>query len=256
MTMLRKIVVLVSIVMLGLAVGCAAPQTKAESTAPVEEPKAEKTVAEPKFVRDVMTRERQQALTPDQALEILKEGNERFLRGERIHRDLVAQVGATAAGQYPFAVVLGCVDSRAPAELLFDLGVGDIFNARVAGNFINDDLLGSLEFTTKVAGAKLIVVKGHTACGAVKGACENVRLGHISSLVDEIRPSVEAVTPDGESCSASNIELVDSIAAHNVDRTIAEIRERSAIIAELEQQGAVKIVGAMYDLATGKVEFR
>jgi carbonic anhydrase len=248
-------VVFVPAIALGLAMGCGSPQTQPEPESATEQTLPQPAVTEPEAVRDVMTQEIQAALTPEQALQTLKDGNERFVSGERINRDLVAQVDATAGGQYPFAVVLGCVDSRVPAELVFDLGVGDVFNARVAGNFVNDDILGSMEFATKVSGAKLIVVMGHTACGAVKGSCENVQLGNISSLVNEIRPSVEAVTPEGETCSAGNIELVDSIAAHNVDRTIAKIRERSEIIAELEQEGSVKIVGAMYDLETGKVKF-
>ncbi|TXD38644.1 carbonic anhydrase [Lujinxingia vulgaris] len=202
-----------------------------------------------------MTAARQTAMSPDEALQKLKDGNARFVRGEELNRDYSAQVEATAEGQYPFAMVLGCVDSRAPAELLFDVGFGDIFKARVAGNFVNDDVPGSIEFATRVAGAPLILVMGHTSCGAVKGACENVQLGHVSSLVNEIRPSVEAVTPEGETCSASNAELVDKVAAHNVDRTIAEIRNESAIIAELEAAGEVKIVGAMYDISTGVVQF-
>ncbi|MBA2662670.1 MAG: carbonic anhydrase [Bradymonadaceae bacterium] len=203
-----------------------------------------------------MTQEGQTTLTPAQALQKLKDGNERFVRGELSNRVHSAQVYATAAGQFPYAIVLGCVDSRAPAELLFDTELGDIFNARVAGNFVNDDILGSMEFATAAAGAKLIVVMGHTACGAVKGSCDNVQLGNISSLVNNIRPSVEALTPDGETCSSSDVERVDAIAAHNVARTLAQIRERSEIISELEQKGTVKIVGAMYDLATGKVTFQ
>lgn len=197
----------------------------------------------------------QSALTPDAVLTMLQQGNARFLAGQSLHRNYMEQVAATSAGQYPAAVVLSCIDSRAPAELLFDQGVGDIFNIRVAGNFINPDNLGSMEFATKVAGAKLVVVMGHTACGAVKGSCDNVQLGHVSSLVNTIQPSVQAVTPEGQTCSSKDEQLVDKIATHNVQRTISEIRERSSIIAELENSGAIKIVGAMYDVATGQVQF-
>lgn len=258
---MKKITGLMLIAVLAVGTGCSASQTQGDSQEPMDEPAAqteesEEAVTEQEVVREVMTAEVQTALTPEQALQRLKDGNERFVHGEQTPRDLNAQVEATADGQYPFAVVLGCVDSRAPAELLFDQGVGDIFNARVAGNFVNDDILGSIEFATEVAGAKVIVVMGHTACGAVKGACDNVQVGHISSLVDEIRPSVEAVTPEGETCSSSNHELVDDVAAHNVERTITEIRDSSEIIVALEEQGDLMVVGAMYDIATGEVHFQ
>ncbi len=197
----------------------------------------------------------QSALTPDAALQRLVDGNARFVGGDSTHRDLNLQVKQTASGQHPAAIVLSCVDSRIPTERVFDQGVGDIFNARVAGNFVNDDMLGSMEFATKVAGAKLVVVTGHSACGAVKGACDAVELGHVSSLVKAIQPSVQAVTPAGQTCSSKNASLVDEVATHNVQRTIGDIRQRSAILADLERDGAIKIVGAMYDVATGKVTF-
>lgn len=194
-------------------------------------------------------------LTPDQIVSALQAGNARFVAGETIPRDMSAQVVATAAGQFPGAVILSCIDSRVPAEIVFDQGVGDLFSVRVAGNVINPDVIGSIEFATKVAGSKVIVVMGHTSCGAVKGSCDNVQLGHISSLVNYIRPSVEAVVEEGEECSSSNESLVDRVAAHNVDRTIENLRAESEIIRELEASGDVILVGAMYDVASGVVSF-
>lgn len=197
----------------------------------------------------------QSAMTPDAALERLRAGNERFRLGLQTPSDLLAEVAATAGGQYPAAFVLSCVDSRVPVETVFDQGIGDVFVGRVAGNIIDDQMLGSMEFATAVAGAPLILVMGHTACGAVKGACDNVDVGHVTALVRTIQPSVEAVTPEGESCSSSNSELVDAVATHNVSRTIEDIRTRSEIIRDLEARGEVRLVGAMYDLSTGVVTF-
>ena len=202
-----------------------------------------------------MTEERQAKMTPEEAIARLERGNERFVAGEGLDRDLAEQVEATAPAQYPFAAVLGCIDSRVPPEVVFDQGVGDIFTGRVAGNYVNEDMLGSLEFATAVAGSKAIVVLGHTKCGAVQGACDKVDLGNINAIVEEIRPSVEAVTPEGESCSSDNLELVNDIAAHNVQRTIDEIRAKSDVISQLEDEGTVEVVGAMYDVATGEVVF-
>jgi carbonic anhydrase len=203
----------------------------------------------------VLDAEAQAALTPDAVLERLQAGNARFVAGLQTPQDLRAEVAATASGQYPLGFVLSCVDSRVPVESVFDVGIGDVFVGRVAGNFVNDDLLGSMEFATAVAGAKVIVVLGHTACGAVKGACDNVQIGHIASLVNEIQPSVAAVTPEGETCSSSNAAHVDAIATHNVQRTIEEIRASSEILRQREADGQLRIVGGMYDLATGVVTF-
>ncbi len=202
-----------------------------------------------------MTKERQSEMTPEAAIERLQEGNERFVEDGRLDRDLNTQVSETAEGQYPFAAVLGCVDSRVPPEVIFDQGIGDIFSARVAGNFVNDDMLGSLEFATKVAGAKAVVVLGHTSCGAVKGACDNVELGHVSSLVKNIRPSVDDVVDEDETCSSEDTETVNTIAEANVERTVEQIRKQSSILKELEDNGEIAIVGAMYDVKTGEVEF-
>jgi carbonic anhydrase len=242
--------------------GCSSNSTSATSDeAPREKPAAEQTVAaevpvtqEPAPIGDVLDASTQRALTPDAVLERLREGNARFVKGEGLRRDYRAQVSSTASGQYPAAVILSCIDSRVPAEIVFDQGIGDVFSARVAGNVVDDHTLGSMEFATKVAGAKLVVVMGHTSCGAVKGACDDVQLGHISALVSTIRPSVEAVTPRGETCSEDELR-VDEVASHNVGRTMNDIRDRSPILSQLENDGTVRIVGAMYDVNTGVVTF-
>lgn len=198
---------------------------------------------------------RQAAMKPDDVLRELQAGNQRFVENTMVKRDLREQVKATASGQYPAAVVLSCIDSRIPTEMVLDQGIGDIFNARVAGNIVNKEILGSMEFATAVAGAKLVVVMGHTACGAVKGACDGVQLGNVTSLVDNIQPSVQAVTAEAGSCQSKDAGVVDSVATHNVGRTIEEIRKQSEILANLEREGKIKIVGAMYDIGTGKVSF-
>jgi carbonic anhydrase len=247
---------------LSLGAACSsAKEQQAQAQSPVQKTSAENTepseqAMEAAAVKDIMTKEGQTSLSPADALIRLEEGNERFLSGEMINRDLAAQVSATGKGQYPHSVVLTCIDSRVPAELIFDQGIGDIFTARVAGNFVNDDILGSMEFATKVAGSKLVVVMGHTSCGAVKGACDNVQLGHISSLVTELKPSVEAVAEQGHECSSDKPKVVNKVAAHNVEHTIAQIRKRSEVMAQLEKDGAIRIVGAMYDVSTGKAEFQ
>lgn len=198
----------------------------------------------------------QAAMTPDQALERLVEGNERFVAGALTQQDHRAEAAATAEnGQFPMGFVLACVDSRVPVEQVFDVGIGDLFVGRVAGNFVNDDMLGSMEFATAVAGAKVIVVLGHTHCGAVKGACDGVDVGHITSLVEAIGPSVEAATSEGETCSSSNPDHVQAVADHNVVRTVADIRERSEILRQREADGDLMIVSAIYGLATGTVTF-
>ena len=191
------------------------------------------------------TKEIQQQMTPDEALNRLMEGNARFLENRGKERNLTEQVNQTAEGQYPFAAVLGCIDSRAPAELVFDQGIGDIFNARVAGNIVNPDILGSLEYACKVAGSKLIVVLGHTACGAVTAACNEVELGNITTLLSKITPAVL-------SFDSGQLE-VDEVAAENVRMNIRRITEESEILAEMVARGEIQIRGAMYNVATGKV---
>ena len=203
---------------------------------------------------DALTRAQRDKMTPEQIIEVMKKGNARFRRGERKDRNYLREQKASAKGQYPAAVLLSCIDSRAPAEVIMDLGIGDIFNCRVAGNVENEDILGSMEFACKVAGAKLVLVMGHTACGAVKGAIDNAQLGNITELLAKIKPAVEATTYAGER-SASNYSFVDAVARKNVELTIANIRNDSPVLAELEANGSIKITGAMYNLETGAVEF-
>lgn len=203
------------------------------------------------------TKETQAKMTPDSSLEALKNGNQRFVEQKLYNRDLIQQVTETSTGQFPFATVLSCIDSRVSSELIFDQGIGDIFSVRIAGNFVNEDILGSMEFACKLAGTKLILVLGHTACGAVKGACDHARLGNLTALINKIEPAVEAVIePQDESLrNSSNIDFVNTVAEKNVEMTIAEIRSNSDVLAEMEQQGEIKIVGGMYDISTGLVHF-
>ena len=201
------------------------------------------------------TQASQASLTPATALEMLKAGNERFVAGTPVNRAILDQVAETATGQYPLAAILGCIDSRVPAEVVFDQGIGDIFNTRIAGNFINDDILGSLEFACKVAGSKVIVVLGHTHCGAVKGACDNVELGNLTGMLDKIQPAVASVTDITEDRNSSNKEFVQKVADSNVQLSVAGILERSAVLKEMHDNNEIAIVGAMYDIATGKVTF-
>lgn len=201
-----------------------------------------------------MTKAQRDAMTPDQVIAMLKQGNERFRAGKLDTHDYLAQKRASAAGQYPAAVILSCIDSRAPAEIVCDAGIGDTFNARVAGNIANDDLLGSMEFACAVAGAKLVLVMGHTACGAIKGAIDGAKLGNLTGLLEKIKPAVEATKFDGER-SSKNDAFVDAVAATNVRHTIDEIRRRSDVLAGLEKDGKIKIVGSMYQLVGGKVDF-
>ncbi|WP_376692214.1 carbonic anhydrase family protein [Wenzhouxiangella sp. EGI_FJ10409] len=200
--------------------------------------------------------EAQATLTPDEALELLKEGNARFVAGESIDRDLIEQQKATSTGQYPFAVVLSCLDSRSAPEVVFDQGVGDLFVGRVAGNVVDTNLLGSFEFATAAAGSKLIVVMGHTACGAVKGACDGVELGNLTALLDEIEPAVDAVsTPTGTDRSSANAEFVNDVVETNVRMQVNELLRRSDVVRELVDTGQVKVVGAVHDISTGEVTF-
>src|SRR5215510_4966037 len=201
-----------------------------------------------------LTREQRDKLTPDDIIALMKKGNERFRLGQESPHDYLAQQKATVGGQHPAAIILSCIDSRAPAETIMDLGIGDCFNARVAGNVANDDILGSMEFACKVAGAKVVLVMGHTSCGAIKGAIDKVQLGKLTGLLTKIRPAVEATRYQGER-SAKSSDFVDAVARQNVESTMADIRRRSAVLAGLVNSGAVKIVGAMYRIETGLVEF-
>lgn len=189
------------------------------------------------------------AMTSEKALQELKAGNQRFLANQPIERDLLAQVNQTSTGQYPFAVVLGCVDSRVPLEKVFDLGIGDIFGIRIAGNFVNEDILGSMEFATKVVGSKHILVLGHTSCGAIQGAKDQVELGNLTGLVNKLQPAVAAARQKSED------PHIDEIARENVLLTIEAIREKSPILRELEASGQIGISGGMYDVGSGEVTF-
>lgn len=202
-----------------------------------------------------LTKELQQAISPAMALELLKEGNKRFVNNLKINRNLLQQANETSDGQHPFAVILSCIDSRTSAELIFDQGLGDIFSVRIAGNILNEDILGSMEFGCKVAGSKIIVVLGHTKCGAVKGACDHVEMGNLTSLLSKIRPAVEdelTVTSDRNS---SNPEFVEKVSEINVKRTVKSIMERSPILKEMIESGEIGIVGATHDITTGDVKF-
>ncbi|QXP56790.1 carbonic anhydrase [Cellulophaga sp. HaHa_2_95] len=203
------------------------------------------------------TRETQSTMTPQKALDFLKEGNQRFQNNLKANRNLLEQVNDTSEGQFPFATILSCIDSRVSAELVFDQGLGDVFSIRIAGNFVNEDILGSMEFASKLAGTKLIVVLGHTSCGAIKGACDHARMGNLTALINKIEPAVAAVKePKDENLrNSKNLEFVDAVSAENVLQTIKNVRDRSEILAEMEKQDEIKIIGAMYDISTGAVDF-
>jgi carbonic anhydrase len=201
-----------------------------------------------------LTAAQRDKMTPDEIIAHMKKGNQRFQRGERQNHDFLAQQRATAKGQHPAAVLLSCIDSRAPAETVMDLGIGDIFNSRVAGNIANDDILGSMEFACAVAGAKVVLVMGHTACGAIKGAIDNAELGNLTALLAKIRPAIPATSYTGDR-SSKNAAFVDAVARTNVQLTVADIRKRSPVLADLEKKGRIKIAGSLYDLQTGAVTF-
>jgi len=201
------------------------------------------------------TREAQAAVTPAQALAMLKEGNLRFSSGKSVPRDFLVQVKQTSKNQFPFAAIVSCLDSRIPPAIVFDRGIGDLFVARVAGNFVNDDILGSLEFSTKLAGAKLIVVMGHSECGAIKGACDSAQLGLLSATLANINPAVTAVKGNYTPRSSANAEFVQAVAEMNVQLTMQMLRDRSLVLREMIDKGEIALVGAMYDVSTGKVTF-
>jgi carbonic anhydrase len=201
-----------------------------------------------------LTQEERDRLTPDQIIEGMKSGNERFRSGKAHQHDYLAQKRSSASGQFPAAVILSCIDSRAPAELILDSGIGDTFNGRVAGNIANADLAGSLEFACAAAGAKVVLVMGHTDCGAIKGAIDNVDLGNLTGLLAKIKPAVDATKYQGQRTS-KNLEFVDMVARVNVQNTLDNLRSLSPILASMEKDGKIKMVGAMYHLSNGKVEF-
>lgn len=201
------------------------------------------------------SKESQSSLTPDTALQILIEGNERFVNNLKANRNLLQQVNDTCNGQFPFATILSCIDSRISAELIFDQGLGDIFSIRIAGNVSNKDILGSMEFATKLAGSKVIVVLGHTRCGAITGACQQVKLGNLTSLLDKIQPAIDQENTIVEDRTGNNPEFVKNVTEINVHLTIDSIRKESPIIAEMEQNGEIRIVGGLYDVENGNVTF-
>lgn len=202
-----------------------------------------------------LNKELQASITPRKALDILKAGNKRFVSNLQAHRDLLEQVNDTRDGQWPFATILSCIDSRTSAELIFDQGLGDIFSVRIAGNIVNTDILGSMEFACKVAGSKLIVVLGHTKCGAIKGACDHVEMGNLTELLSKIQPSVYAEKETQDNRSASNPKFVENVSEINVKRNVSNIIERSYILEQMIENGEIGIVGAMHNIETGEVTF-
>ncbi len=201
------------------------------------------------------SKETQSSLTPETALQILKEGNDRFVKNLKTNRNLLQQVNETSAGQFPFATILSCIDSRTSAELIFDQGLGDVFSIRIAGNILNEDILGSMEFATKVVGTKVIVVLGHTKCGAIVGACNHVEMGNLTTLLNKIQPAIFNEKKTTENRDGSNVEFVNNVTEINVHLTIERIRRESPIIAEMELHGQIKIVAGLYDVDTGIVTF-
>ncbi len=202
------------------------------------------------------TKTSQTALTSQDAKQLLQDGNQRFVSKSTINRNFDKQIEATSTGQYPFAAIVSCIDSRIPTEIVFDQGIGDIFNARVAGNFVNDDILGSLEFACKLAGSKLIVIMGHTSCGAVKGACDHAKLGNLTGMLENINPALGKVeTSPDEDRSSANTPFVNKVAVQNVYLNIEKLKNDSPVLREMVDAGEIEVVGAMYDVATGKVDF-
>ncbi|MEJ7587829.1 MAG: carbonic anhydrase family protein [Ferruginibacter sp.] len=202
-----------------------------------------------------LTKELQAAITPSRALELLTEGNKRFINNLKVNRNLLQQANETSDGQHPFAVILSCIDSRTSAELIFDQGLGDIFSIRIAGNIMNEDILGSMEFGCKVAGSKIIVVLGHTKCGAVKGACDHVEMGNLTTLLTKIRPAVDDETVTKENRNSNNPVFVENVSTINVKRTVKSIMERSPILKEMIESGQIGIVGGSHDISNGEVTF-
>ncbi len=202
-----------------------------------------------------LTKEMQAAITPAMALELLVEGNKRFVNNLKINRNLLQQANETSDGQHPFAVILSCIDSRTSAELIFDQGLGDIFSIRIAGNVVNEDIIGSMEFGCRVAGAKMIVVLGHSKCGAVKGACDHVEMGNLTALLTKIRPAVDDELTEKANRSSANPEFVEKVAAINVKRTVEAIKQRSPILKEMIDKGEIGLIGGSHDITTGIVHF-
>jgi len=227
--------------------GCRAPQNAGSSTPALESMTG--------AGESVPTKASQEAMTPQSALAELRGGNARFIAGHPLKRNLLAEVKATAAGQYPFAALLSCIDSRVPIEIVLDQGIGDVFSARVAGNVLDEDILGSLEYACKVAGAKLIAVVGHSGCGAIKGAADEVKLGNLTGLLGKIYPAINQVPANIQPRTSKNHEFVDQVAEANVRLVIQQIRERSPVLRQMLDAGQIGVVGGMYDISSGKVHF-
>ena len=206
---------------------------------------------------NAQTKETQSALSHDQIISLLKEGNARFVANKKLDRNLSLQVAQTSGGQFPFATVLSCIDSRIPVETIFDQGIGDLFSVRIAGNFVNDDILGSMEFACKLAGSKVLLVMGHTACGAVKGTCDYAELAELTGMLEKVKPAVEAVENPKEASArtSANLDFVNEVARKNVSLTLEAIRGGSEVLAAMEANGEIQLIGAMYDVATGEVLF-
>ena len=202
-----------------------------------------------------LTKEMQTAITPLMALELLKDGNKRFVNNLKVNRNLLQQANETSDGQHPFAVILSCIDSRTSAELIFDQGLGDVFSVRIAGNIINEDILGSMEFGCKVAGSKIIVVLGHSKCGAVKGACDHVEMGNLTALLSKIRPAVDDEESITQNRNSNNAEFVEKVSVINVKRTVKSILQRSPILKEMIEKGEIGIIGGTHDITTGQVTY-
>lgn len=202
-----------------------------------------------------LNKEMQESITPTMGLQLLKEGNKRFVNNLKINRNLLQQANETSDGQHPFAIILSCIDSRTSAELIFDQGLGDIFSVRIAGNIINEDILGSMEFACKVAGSKIIVVLGHTKCGAIKGACDHVEMGNLTALLSKISPAVENESTVKENRNSGNDDFVEKVATINVKRSVKSILQRSPILRDLIESGEIGIIGGTHDITTGLVTF-
>jgi carbonic anhydrase len=238
---------------ISLSIAFAATAAMMSSALAADSPKSSRVVPKGTMCQTQDAKACQDAVTPDMVLKSLEKGNKRFVSGRPQAKNYIKQVKATAAGQFPLASIVSCIDSRAPAEIVFDQGIGDVFNARVAGNIVNEDILGSLEFASKVAGSKLIVVLGHTSCGAIKGACDDAKLGNLTGLLGKIKPIAASVAPDVKERTSKNHEFVEMVSAANVKATVQNIREKSPVLKEMEDKGEIKIVGAMYDVKTGRV---
>lgn len=240
------------VVAASLVGACAHTHDTPRAAAPKAEPQIVVTPAE---LAAPMTKERQARITPDIALRRLQDGNDRFVHGHMLKRDLRDHVKVTGHGQYPIASVVTCIDSRSGPELVFDQGIGDVFTARVAGNIVNKDILGSLEYASAVAGSKLVVVLGHSHCGAVKGACDNVKMGNLTGLLDKLQPAVSSIPKDGSARDSHNHVFVEKVAEANVELTVRDILDQSPVLKQLVKEGKIAVVGAMLDVETGHVEF-